>query len=171
LFAMPSLLKAAVLGVLQGLTEFLPVSSTAHLLIASRLIGFDDPGGVFTIMIQLGSILAIMWLYRQKIVHVVATLGSDPDSRNFALSVIVATIPALVAGALLSSFVKRVPYASFGVIGAPFFVGGVLAENHLRRVLIGRDLLHFCRLLWSIAGIVKKIITKPVSRIVPRPRG
>jgi undecaprenyl pyrophosphate phosphatase UppP len=101
---MSSLLKAAVLGVLQGLTEFLPVSSTAHLLIASRLIGFDDPGGVFTIMIQLGSILAIMWLYRQKIVHVVATLPSDPGSRNFALSVIVATIPALVAGALLSSF-------------------------------------------------------------------
>jgi undecaprenyl-diphosphatase len=123
---MPSLLKAAVLGVLQGLTEFLPVSSTAHLLIASRLIGFEDPGGVFTIMIQLGSILAMMWLYRQKIVHVVATLSSDPDSRNFALSVIVATIPALVAGALLSSFVKRVLYASFGVIGAAFLVGGVV---------------------------------------------
>jgi undecaprenyl-diphosphatase len=123
---MPSLLKAAVLGVLQGLTEFLPVSSTAHLLIASRLIGFEDPGGVFTIMIQLGSILAIMWLYRQKIVHVVATLPSDPDSRNFALSVIVATIPALVAGALLSSYVKRVLYASFGVIGAAFLVGGVV---------------------------------------------
>ena len=84
---MPSLLKAAVLGVLQGLTEFLPVSSTAHLLIASRLIGFDDPGGVFTIMIQLGSILAIMWLYRQKIVHVVAThalcLNSGRPRRHF----------------------------------------------------------------------------------------
>ena len=75
---MPSLLKAAVLGVLQGLTEFLPVSSTAHLLIASRLIGFEDPGGVFTIMIQLGSILAIMWLYRQKIV----SCGRDPALRS-----------------------------------------------------------------------------------------
>ena len=60
---------AAVLGVLQGLTEFLPISSTAHLLIGERLLGFDDPGGVFTVMIQLGSILAIMWLYRARILQ------------------------------------------------------------------------------------------------------
>ena len=64
------LLKAALLGILQGLTEFLPVSSTAHLLIGEHLIGFDDPGGAFTVMIQLGSIFAIMWLYRQKIIDV-----------------------------------------------------------------------------------------------------
>ena len=56
--------QAALLGVVQGLTEFLPVSSTAHLLIAERLLGFEDPGSVFTEMIQLGSILAIVWLYR-----------------------------------------------------------------------------------------------------------
>jgi undecaprenyl-diphosphatase len=66
---MPTLLKAALLGVLQGLTEFLPVSSTAHLLIGSRLIGYSDPGGVFTVMIQLGSIFAVMWLYREKILR------------------------------------------------------------------------------------------------------
>ena len=59
-----TLLAAAVLGVVQGVTEFLPVSSTAHLLLAGRLLGHDDPGGVFTVMIQLGSILAVMWLYR-----------------------------------------------------------------------------------------------------------
>ena len=59
-----TLLVAALLGIVQGLTEFLPVSSTAHLLIAARLLGFEDPGGVFTVMIQLGSILAVMWLYR-----------------------------------------------------------------------------------------------------------
>ena len=59
-----SWLTAALLGVVQGLTEFLPVSSTAHLLIGARLLGFDDPGGVFIVMIQLGSILAMMWLYR-----------------------------------------------------------------------------------------------------------
>ena len=58
----------------QGLTEFLPVSSTAHLLIGERLLGFEDPGGVFTVMIQLGSILAIMWLYRAKILAVIAGL-------------------------------------------------------------------------------------------------
>ena len=67
LICMPTLVQAALLGIVQGLTEFLPVSSTAHLLIGERLLGFDDPGGVFTVMIQLGSILAVMWLYRAKI--------------------------------------------------------------------------------------------------------
>ena len=55
-------MTAALLGILQGLTEFLPVSSTAHLLLGARLLRFDDPGGVFIVMIQLGSILAVMWL-------------------------------------------------------------------------------------------------------------
>ena len=105
---MASLVKAAILGVVQGITEFLPVSSTAHLLIGERLIGYDDPGGVFTVMIQLGSILAVMWLYRDKIIEVVTGLPSRPGARHFALMVIVATAPALVAGALLSKFVKSV---------------------------------------------------------------
>src|SRR4051794_37242720 len=123
---MPSLLKAALLGILQGVTEFLPVSSTAHLLIGSRLIGYDDPGGVFTVMIQLGSIFAIMWLYREKIIRVVSTLPSDRDARHFAIAVILATVPLLIVGALLGKFVKRVLYASFGVIGAAFVIGGVV---------------------------------------------
>ncbi len=123
---MPALLKAALLGVLQGITEFLPVSSTAHLLIGERLIGFSDPGGIFTVMIQLGSIFAVMWLYRAKIMHVVAGLPSEPDARHFAAAVVVATIPLLVAGALFSTFVKQVLYASLGVIGAAFIAGGVV---------------------------------------------
>ena len=72
-------LTAAILGVIQGLTEFLPVSSTAHLLIAEELLGFEDPGGVFTVMIQLGAVLAVMWLYRQRIWHVVSKLPSMPS--------------------------------------------------------------------------------------------
>ena len=69
---------AALLGIVQGLTEFLPVSSTAHLLLGARFLGFDDPGGVFTVMIQLGSILAVVWLYRAKILRVLygPALGS-----------------------------------------------------------------------------------------------
>jgi undecaprenyl-diphosphatase len=122
---MPSLLKAALLGVVQGITEFLPVSSTAHLLIGARLIGYDDPGGVFTVMIQLGSILAVMWLYRDKLLRVATTLN-DPDSRHFVLMVIVATIPALVAGALLSKFVKSVLYGSFVIIACAFIIGGIV---------------------------------------------
>ena len=123
---MPSLVKAALLGVLQGVTEFLPVSSTAHLLIGARLLGYDDPGGVFTVMIQLGSIFAVMWLYRRKIIAVVAGLPSDPNARRFALAVALATVPLLVAGGLFSTFVKGVLYASFGVIGLAFLIGGIV---------------------------------------------
>ena len=123
---MPSLFKAALLGILQGLTEFLPVSSTAHLLIGGRLLGYDDPGGVFTVMIQLGSIIAVMWLYREKLIAVLLGLPSNPAARHFALMIAVATLPALVAGALLSTFVKSVLYASFGVIGTAFIVGGII---------------------------------------------
>jgi undecaprenyl-diphosphatase len=122
----PTLAKAAILGIVQGITEFLPVSSTAHLLIGSRLLGFDDPGGVFTTMIQLGSIFAVMWLYRQKIVRVIAGLGSDPDARNFAVAVIVAVVPLLVVGALFSKFVKQVLQGSLTIIAVAFIVGGIV---------------------------------------------
>jgi undecaprenyl-diphosphatase len=117
---------AALLGVLQGLTEFLPVSSTAHLLIAGRLLGFEDPGGAFTVMIQFGSVLAVMWLYRAKIAAVVMGLGSDPAARRFTLMLVVAFIPAVIAGAWLADFVKAVLYTSFGVIAAAFVAGGVV---------------------------------------------
>ena len=110
----------------QGLTEFLPVSSTAHLLLAARLLGYQDPGGVFTVMIQLGSIVAIMWLYRDKILDVLRGLTSDPDARHFALMIAVATVPLLLAGGLLSTFVKRVLYGSFAVMGAAFLIGGII---------------------------------------------
>jgi undecaprenyl-diphosphatase len=123
---LPTIITAALLGVLQGVTEFLPVSSTAHLLIAGRVVGYDDPGGVFTVMIQLGSIVAIMWLYRDKIRAVLSGLSSEPGARHFALAIIVATVPLLLAGALLSTFVKRVLYGNFGVMGAAFLLGGIV---------------------------------------------
>jgi undecaprenyl-diphosphatase len=123
---MPPTLQAAILGVVQGLTEFLPVSSTAHLLIGSRLLGYQDPGGVFVVMIQLGSILAIMWLYRARILAVVTGLATRRESRLFAVTVFVAFLPALVAGAFLAKYVKTVLYNSMSVIAAAFILGGVV---------------------------------------------
>ena len=117
---------AALLGIVQGLTEFLPVSSTAHLLLGARVLRFEDPGGVFTVMIQLGSILAVMWLYRAKILHVIVNLPSDPDARRFALMIVVAFLPAVVAGLLFADFVKRVLYESLTVIAVSFIAGGVV---------------------------------------------
>ena len=123
---MVGVVQAALLGALQGLTEFLPVSSTAHLLVAERLLGYQDPGGVFTVMIQLGSILAIMWLYRARLLAVVVGLPSSASARRFTAMVAVAVVPAMVAGALLSKYVKSVLYGSLGVIGAAFVLGGIV---------------------------------------------
>jgi len=122
----PSAIQAAILGIVQGVTEFLPVSSTAHLLISERLLGYQDPGGVFTVMIQLGSIIAVMWLYRAKLIDVLTGLPTRPDARRFAFKILLATLPALIAGALLSKFVKNVLYGNFVVIAAAFIIGGVV---------------------------------------------
>jgi len=117
-------LVAAILGVIQGLTEFLPVSSTAHLLIAQKLRGYEDPA--FTTMIQLGSVLAIMWLYRAKIASVVAGLPTDPDARRFTLMLIVAFIPAVIGGLLFGDYVQEQLYENLTVIALAFVIGGVV---------------------------------------------
>jgi undecaprenyl-diphosphatase len=122
----PPAVQAAILGIVQGLTEFLPVSSTAHLLIAERLLGYQDPGGVFTAMIQLGSIVAVVWLYRAKVIDVVTGLTSRHDARQFAFKVILASMPALVLGALFSKYIRSVLYGTFLVIAVTFTVGGII---------------------------------------------
>lgn len=125
-------LAAAILGVVQGLTEFLPISSTAHLLIAEEWLGFEDPGGVFTVMIQLGAVLAVMWLYRARIWQVVSKLPSDGAARRFAAAVLVAFLPAAAAGVVLAGWVKTRLYdtgsgsPALGVIAAAFVAGGIV---------------------------------------------
>ena len=134
-------LIAALLGVVQGVTEFLPVSSTAHLLVAARLLGYEDPGGAFTVMIQLGSILAIVWLYRARLVAVLRGVPSDPDARHFALALLVAVVPALVAGAFLADYVQAVLYESVNVIAGALIAGGVvmLLVERFRPAPVVRD--------------------------------
>ncbi len=89
-------LHALLLGTLQGLTEFLPVSSTAHLLIAERWLGFQDPDKAFTIMIQPGSILAVVWLYREKVRAILSGLATDDGSRRFVAMILVAFLPLTI---------------------------------------------------------------------------
>jgi len=150
----PTWLQAAILGIVQGLTEFLPVSSTAHLLIGERLLGFDDPGSVFTEMIQLGSILAIVWLYRRKVLDVITGLPTRPEARRFALMLVLAALPALVVGGLASDFIERVLHKSFVTIAVAFILGGIvmlvverLVVRHAKDIGAGRperegDLAH-----------------------------
>ena len=120
------LLKAAILGVLQGLTEFLPISSSAHLVIGERLLHFSDPGSIFNTTIQLGSILAVMWLYRHRLMQMAAGLPSNAVEQRFAMMIVIAFIPAAVLGLLFSDFVKRVLYESATVIAVSFIVGGIV---------------------------------------------
>jgi len=162
---MSTIVQAALLGILQGITEFLPVSSTAHLRLAERLLGFQDPDGVFTVLIQLGSILAIMVLYRNKIIDIIGGLLSRYEARHFALAIIVATIPALLAGALLSGFVKTVLYESPSVFAAAFILGGIvmLVVERLRPFPVVRDAertpvpralgIGLCQMLALIPGV------------------
>ncbi|MFA5083451.1 MAG: undecaprenyl-diphosphate phosphatase [Hydrogenophilaceae bacterium] len=120
------LLKALVLGIVEGLTEFLPISSTGHLIIAGQLLGFnDDKAKVFDIAIQLAAILAVVWVYRQRLGHVVASLTREPASRKFALNLVVAFMPAAVLGLL---FVKQIKAYLFNplVVASAFIVGGLL---------------------------------------------
>jgi len=158
-------LKAALLGAVQGLTEFLPISSTAHLLLGERALGFHDESSVFTVTIQFGSILAIMWLYRGKILSVIRGMPHDPQARRFAFMLALAVIPALLAGAFLQDTIKQVLHQSLPVIAWAFIIGGVamlLVERYrpaplifdADRTPIGRALgIGICQTLALIPGV------------------
>lgn len=121
-----ALAKAALLGLIQGLTEFLPISSTAHLLLGARALGYEDEGGAFTVMIQLGSILAVMWVYRERIWRTIAGLPTSAEARRFALMLFLAFLPAVLIGAFAADFVKTVLYESLQVIAWAFILGGAV---------------------------------------------
>jgi undecaprenyl-diphosphatase len=115
-----------LLGFLEGLTEFIPVSSTGHLLIASRFLGFHSVGGTFEVVIQLGAIFAVVWIYLEKIARTLGGLGHEPQARRFALSVLIAFLPSVVAGLLLHDFIKSVLFESPGVIATALIIGGIV---------------------------------------------
>jgi undecaprenyl-diphosphatase len=101
------LLNALILGVVEGLTEFLPISSTGHLIIVSDLLGVhDEKGKVFDIVIQLGAILAVCWEYRARFRKAFSGLGSDPLQQRFAVNLLVAFLPAAAVGFLLQKQIK-----------------------------------------------------------------
>ena len=104
---LPALANALLLGVVEGLTEFLPVSSTGHLILVSDWLGLnDEKGKVFDIVIQLGAILAVLWEYRARFGRAFSGLATDPLQQRFARNLIVAFIPAAVVGLLFQSQIK-----------------------------------------------------------------
>ncbi|ESQ74839.1 undecaprenyl-diphosphate phosphatase [Asticcacaulis sp. AC402] len=118
-------LIAVLLGVVEGLTEFLPVSSTGHLLLLSHFLKFETTGKTFEVLIQLGAVLALLTLYFQRLWDVVVTLPTEPRSRGFVISVLVAFLPAMVLGVLLHDFIKTVLFESPRLICFSLIVGGI----------------------------------------------
>ncbi|MEZ5777169.1 MAG: undecaprenyl-diphosphate phosphatase [Paracoccaceae bacterium] len=117
---------AGLLGLLEGLTEFIPVSSTGHILLAGHFLGFESAGKTFEVVIQLGAVLAILGVYSAKIARTVAGLPTDPQARRFAGSVLIAFLPAVVVGVLAHDFIKDVLFESPRLISAMLILGGIV---------------------------------------------
>ena len=118
--------SAVILGIVEGVTEFLPVSSTGHLILAAELIGFTGPGSkVFEVVIQLGAILAVCWVYRERLSGAVVGLLGDRSAQRFVANIIVAFLPAAVAGVFLHSIIKQVLFSPW-VVAVSLVVGGFL---------------------------------------------
>lgn len=120
------LLEAILLGVIEGLTEFIPVSSTGHLLLAGHFLNFQNPGRTFEVLIQLGAILAVVVLYFQKLWHVLLALPRDPGARRFAIGLVIAFLPAALAGVALHSFIKEILFETPALICTTLILGGIV---------------------------------------------
>lgn len=120
------LFKAVVLGIVEGLTEFLPISSTGHLIVVSELIGFNgETAAVFNITIQLGAILAVCWEYRSRLYAVVGGIRTEVAARNFVRNLLIAILPAGMLGLLFHQTITSVLFHPIPVALA-LIVGGVL---------------------------------------------
>jgi len=130
------LIKAAIMGVVEGLTEFLPISSTGHLILAGALLGFDDDKAkVFDIAIQTGAIFAVILVYWQKIRDTVLALPTDRQAQRFALNVLIAFLPAVILGLLFGKAIKAHLFTPV-VVASTFIIGGFVilwAERRQQR--------------------------------------
>jgi undecaprenyl-diphosphatase len=131
------LIKAALMGIVEGLTEFLPISSTGHLILAGALLGFtDEKSKVFEIAIQTGAILAVVMVYAQRLKAVALGLRSDPNSRRFVLNVFIAFLPAVVLGLMFGKVIKAHLFTP-AVVASTFILGGLIilwAERRQERL-------------------------------------
>lgn len=131
------ILKAVILGLVEGFTEFLPISSTGHLILVGDLLDFNDgKGKAFEVIIQFGAILAVCWEYRQKLISVVSGITSRRSSQRFAINIIIATIPAIVLALLFGKYIKSVLFSPIPVATA-FIVGAFVifwAEARQRKM-------------------------------------
>ncbi len=121
-----SLFVALFLGLLEGLTEFIPVSSTGHILLGGHFLGFNSAGKSFEVVIQLGAILAILIVYAAKLTAVFTAAPHDPAARRFILSVLIAFLPAVVVGVLAHEVIKTVLFEAPMLIAVMLILGGIV---------------------------------------------
>ncbi|MGQ2905473.1 MAG: undecaprenyl-diphosphate phosphatase [Neoaquamicrobium sediminum] len=121
-----TIVGAAILGILEGLTEFIPVSSTGHILLAGHFMGFQSTGKVFEVVIQLGAILAILSVYFARLWDMLIKLPSDRATQTFVLGILIAFLPAAIIGAFAHSFIKEVLFESPMLICITLILGGFI---------------------------------------------
>ncbi|MDX2155071.1 MAG: undecaprenyl-diphosphate phosphatase [Hyphomicrobiaceae bacterium] len=118
--------QIVLLGILEGLTEFIPVSSTGHLLLTEHFLGIQSPGNVFEILIQLGAVLALLTVYSAKLWRMLVDLPRDPATRRFVMAIVLAFLPAALAGVLLHKFIKQVLFQTPLLICSTLIIGGIV---------------------------------------------
>lgn len=118
--------QVILLGLIEGLTEFIPVSSTGHLLLVGHFLGFRSPGKTFEVLIQLGAILAILSVYAAKLMRLLVGFFTDARSRRFVIAVLVAFLPAMVIGAGAYKFIKSVLFETPWLVCTTLIVGGIV---------------------------------------------
>jgi undecaprenyl-diphosphatase len=121
-----TIVEALLLGILEGLTEFIPVSSTGHILLAGHFLGFESTGKAFEVLIQLGAILAILSVYFGRLWKLLIDFPSDARTRRFVLGILVAFLPAAIIGALAHDFIKTVLFETPMLICVMLLLGGVI---------------------------------------------
>jgi undecaprenyl-diphosphatase len=158
--------EALFLGLIEGLTEFLPVSSTGHLLLFGHFLGFESNGKTFEVLIQLGAILAILSVYFGKLWQIARALPHDPDARRFVIGVLIAFLPAAFIGALLHSFIKEVLFNPW-IVSMTLIAGGLvlLMIDGLRIEARYQDAMRFPLAMYLKIGLIQCMAMVPgVSR-------
>jgi len=162
-----SLWHSVILGLIEGLTEFIPVSSTGHLLLVGHFLGFRSPGKTFEVLIQLGAILAILTVYFGKLLGMLFALPGDRRTQQFVLGILLAFLPAAVIGATAHSFIKEILFESPLLVCIMLIVGGIVLLYVDRLALTPRfhDVMDFPRSLALKIGLFQCLALIPgVSR-------